>query len=132
MQKNEIEEIVKAISAVTNKSGSGNVLDMVIKFISTASFALVMWVLSTVNAMQTEMVKLSTDATYMRSSLQKMETFTDKPRFTQEHYDAQTMPLINAMGMLTDALASIEKRMNSNDLDRQKMLIAIQALEMKK
>lgn len=132
MQKNEIAEIVKAISESTGKSESSKILDTVIKFISTASFALVMWVLSTVNAMQKDMVQLGSDASYMRTSLAKMETFTDKPRFTQENYDAQTLPIMTAINSLTESINQIHARMSTMDLERQKMHLQITALENKK
>jgi len=132
MQKNEIAEIVKAINDSTGKTESSKILDTVIKFISTASFALVMWVLSTVNAMQKDMVGLSSDAAYMRNSLAKMEAFSSEPRFTQANYDTQTLPILNALTTLTEAIDQMEKRLNNSDLERQKLLISIQALEKKK
>ena len=132
MTEQEVDRIISAIERKEGKSESSKVVEAIFKFVSTASLALVMWVLSTVNSVQKDIVQLSTDAQYMRTSLTKMEAFTDKPRFTQENYDAQTLPIINALNSLTETVSQMEKRLSTMDLERQKMYLAITALENKK
>jgi len=128
MEKNDLQEI----AALVNSAQSNKTMDMVFKFISTVSLALVGWVLTSVNAMQKDMVQLSADAQYMRSAIVKMEDFTSKPRFTQEHFDSQSVPLVKALNLLTDAVEDIENRLNKMDLERQKIQLDISVLQSQK
>jgi len=91
------------------------ITEVVFKFISTLSMALVMWTLTTVNSMQKDMIQLSSDAAYMRQAISEMKQFTAEPRFTQEDFDSQIKPLIQSITINTDATTLL--KLHSADID---------------
>lgn len=134
MSQSEIDRIAEAVKALEKdrKSDTMKLSEVIFKFISTASLALVMWVLSTVNAMQKDIIQLSSDAQYMRQSLEKLDKFTEQPRFTQENFDLRITPLVSAISSINTSLESIQKRNSDADLTLQKLRLDIEALERKK
>jgi len=133
MTSKESDRIIDAIKENKPESSEGmKYADLIFKGLSTLSFALVAWVLSTVNAMQKDMVQITSDAQYMRNSLAKMEDFTREPRFTQESFDLRMSPLVASMQGLVTSIESIQKRNSEADLTIQKLKLDIDALERKK
>lgn len=105
------EELVNAIiQAMKQKPEGMKVTEVIFKMVSTLSLGLVMWVLTTVNAMQKDMVQVTSDIQYMRSNVEKLEDFTDKPRFTQEHFDLQMSPVLKSINLVIEDAATLKKR----------------------
>ena len=121
MTTKEAQELVEAIKKNSQSEGM-KITEVVFKFISTLSMALVMWTLTTVNSMQKDMIQLSSDASYMREAISDMKQFTSKPRFTQEDYDSQMKPIIQAIAKNTDDLQSLKLHSADVDLKIQQLL----------
>lgn len=126
------EELVNAIiSAMNREKPEGmKITEIIFKMVSTASLALVMWVLTTVNAMQRDMVQVTSDIQYMRSNVEKLEDFTSKPRFTQEHFDLQMSPVLKSINLVIEDAATLKKR--QEDISSRLRQIEIDVNNLKK
>jgi len=114
MTAQEKQELIDAVKRNSQSEGM-KITEVVFKFISTLSMALVMWTLSTVNSMQKDMIALSSDAKYMREAMTDLKAFTAQPHFTQEDFDSQIKPMIQAITLNTDAVTQL--KLHSADVD---------------
>ena len=121
MTKQETLEIVQAI----NTSQPGNkMVDLAFKFVSAASLALLLWTLTSVNMMQLDIVELSSNAVYTRMSLEKLEDFTDQPRFTRENFDEAIKQHMQEINQNTKAIEDHEDRLDKLDLQIQQLQLS--------
>ena len=125
MTNTELEKITTAIKEANKNAHpeSSKLLDFTFKIISALSLALVGWTLTSVNSMQQDVVRLSSDAVYMRNSLEKLDNFTSQPRFTKEDFDIGITPMVTKMAAHELDITAIEKRLNTIDLKIQQLEI---------
>jgi len=125
MTDKDLEKITEAIEKAAGGSATegSKLVDFLFKAISGMSLALVGWTLNSVNDMQQDLVRLSSDAVYMRASLEKLDDFTSKPRFTREDFDQNMTPLSTRVSQNTVELHNTEQRLNQIDLKIQQLEI---------
>jgi len=127
MTDSEVKMIVDGLKEGMPKpdTSASKMADTAFKFVSTVSLALVYWVLTTVNAMQKDIVQLSADAQYMKVALDKLEDFTAKPIFTKEDFESARSSSLTKISENRNAIIAIEKRLNQFDLKMQRIENAI-------
>lgn len=129
MKKEEADRIIQSIEKANRKDDSTRLIESIFKLVSTASLALVMWVLTTVNAMQKDLVKQSSDVAYMRNSIEKLENFTNIPRFTEEHFNMKMVPIEKAIQSNSEAIISLSSKASDRDARIQEILIELNKLK---
>lgn len=129
MKKEEADRIIQSIEKANKKDDSTKLIESIFKLVSTASLALVMWVLTTVNAMQKDLVKQSSDVAYMRNSIEKLEDFTNIPRFTEEHFNMKMVSVEKAIQSNSEAIISLSSKASDRDAKIQEILIELNKLK---
>ena len=129
MTQEEIRELATALK--TEKSESSKMSETFFKFISTASFALVAWLFSNSNQMQKDIVEIKSDTKYTNQKVEKIENFTQEPRFTKDDFLTGISPIIKNIENLNVKTDDSGEKIDQFQKKYQEIEIRLQMLEMK-
>jgi len=118
MTSKKKDNILLAIEAMSkSQNNDPKIADLVFKAFSTVSLALIMWVLTAVNAMQQDYVSNNVKQELIIGTIdkiqKKVDDFTSKPRFTEPDFNYRIVPLTNAVNLNSSEI-SVIKASNQN------------------
>ena len=132
MTPEQFNTLLDAIKS-NSKSDSSKMLDNVWKVASTIGLALILWIFQTTQSLDKRTAVMEQGMLNNTKGLQeiqaKVDTFTEKPRFTQEDFNNQISPIISSIQGLSNEIKGIEDREKTNDTRIQSIELQLSLMQ---
>lgn len=134
MTPEQFNTLLDAIKS-NHKSDSTKMLDNVWKVASTIGLALILWIFQTTQSLDKRTAVMEQGMLNNTKGLQeiqaKVDTFTEKPRFTQENFNSQISPILTTIQSLNSELKNVEDAAEKSEGRLQTIELQISLMQQK-
>ena len=112
-----------------SSNDKASVVDSVVKVLVTISTAGILWLLTSVSTMQTDIATLSTQQQKTMLNMKKLERFTEQPRFTHDNFQQAIAPIQQTSFRNEQELASRRPWIKSIEDEVRSLRVELESLK---
>lgn len=133
MTEDQLKVILTAVEKTTKKSDNAKMSDNLVRIGGAVALGLITWIFTTTQKLENKVGIMQTTQEFNTVELkqlnEKFNTFSEKPRFTQENFNRQISPVLGELEKINDELESREDFMNEAENKFQSLELQMSVLQ---